>query len=66
MPEPRPTSLVVKNGSNMRSRTAGGTPLPVSATDSTAQRPLTGALHDAQTPLSDGRAQADAAPRRRR
>ena len=30
-PVPRPTSLVVKNGSKMRPRTASGMPSPVSA-----------------------------------
>ena len=31
-PEPLPASLVVKNGSNTRSRTSGDMPVPVSLT----------------------------------
>ena len=53
IPEPLPTGLVVKNGSNIRSRTASLTPLPLSATDRTTQRPRNGARHEAQTPSID-------------
>ncbi len=36
MPVPLPRSLVVKNGSKMRSRVSESMPMPVSETDSTA------------------------------
>jgi hypothetical protein len=39
MPVPWPGSLVVKNGSNMRSRTSGAIPFPVSLTVSFTYRP---------------------------
>jgi low affinity iron permease len=38
-PMPRPFSLVVKNGSNTRSRTSGDMPEPVSEIDSCAYSP---------------------------
>ena len=59
MPEPRPTSLVVKNGSKMRARTGGGMPAPLSATERTTQWPCTGDRHDAQTPADRRGAEAD-------
>ena len=41
MPLPWPTSLVVKNGSNMRSCTSAAMPGPVSETDSSTISPST-------------------------
>ena len=40
MPLPLPMSLVLKNGSNMRSMTSGPMPVPESATESWANSPL--------------------------
>src|SRR6185437_8929247 len=41
-PEPRPTSLVVKNGSNARASTASSMPLPLSRTQSITYSPGSG------------------------
>ena len=49
MPEPRPTSLVEKKGSNMRSSMSASMPLPLSATLSSTQRAAGScARHEAQ------------------
>ncbi len=40
-PVPRPTSLVVKNGSNTRARTSSVMPLPVSDTETATNGPAT-------------------------